>query len=379
MADQTVQIRPQVVNLDWLAFSVTLALTDTERALGRADLKTPHGYVLVDCKHGTPQYKRRLYLQTLDGDKVLTLLLEPHAKIIDSRDMYVEVANSLLYSSLQLDNIMSLIASIHPFSFRSLSRIDVACDFQPSPEQEAIINGLQNLDMYVQGKGEGSQFHSFKFPSDGGQVSRHSRQLSWGAKQSSVKWKLYNKTLELYQPDSNGNLWCSKPYIPLIWAQHGMSHLGVWRLECSLTGASSYEWRGEKMGWQLIDTQSWANWYWDMVATRFIIRKNEGHICRKNDTIVPFLDIPDVDHYRLRERVGDSEQVSVDHASTLRACIKELQRPEIAFSPAWRQMWLNTTYQVLNQGKLHRYFLHTMGVTFEEWAATIGDELSGAD
>lgn len=379
MEDLTVQTRPQVVSLDWLAFSVTLALSATERALGHAELSTPSGYVLVDCKHGTPQYRRRLYLQTLNGDKVLTLLLEPHAKIIDSRDMYVEVANNLLYSPIQLGNIMSLLEQIHSFTFRSLSRIDVACDFQPSPEQDSVIQGLQNMSMYVQGKGEGSQFHSFKFPIDGGQVTRHSRQLSWGAKQSSVKWKLYNKTMELYQSDSAGHLWCSKPYIPLIWVQHGMSHLGVWRLECSLTGASSFEWRGEKMGWKLIETEDWARWYWDMVATRFTIRKNEGHACRKNDTIVPFLDIPNEDHYRLRERVGETEQVSVDHASTLRACIKELQRPEIAFSPAWRQMWLDTTYRVLNQGKLHRYFYHTMGTTFEEWAATIGDELLGAD
>ena len=374
--DNDSQARPQVVSLDWLAFSVTLALTYEERLTGHAKLTAPPGYTLVECNHGTPQYKRRYYLQTNDGDKVATLLLEPHSSIMDSRDMYVEVANAILYNPEATKAIPELIAQVHEHSFKSLSRIDVACDFQPDEHQKATIAGLQDMTIYAQGKREGAQFHDYHLPITGGKIQKVARCMSWGSKQSSVKWKLYNKSLELYQPDKDGHRWCTKPYIPATWAKEGMGDAGVWRLECSLTGASSYMWRGEKMSWKLIEEDTWREWYWDMVATRFQLRKNEGHVCRKNDTLILLLDIPTTDHYRLREREGEGEKEGVDHASTLRMCIKELQRPETAYSDQWRALWLNTTYEVLNRGKLHGYFLRAMGMTFEEWATTIGDPLT---
>lgn len=372
---QDSQTPPQVVSLDWLAFSVTLALTERERIVGHAILSCPTGYQLLECKHGTPQYKRRYILQTDGGDKVLTLLLEPHSAIIHPHDMYVEVANSILYTPRGAKPILELLAQIHQFSFHSLSRIDVACDFQPTADQMSVIRGLQDLSLYAQGKREGAQFHDYHRPADGGRVERVARCISWGSKQSSVKWKLYNKSLEITEIDTQGRAWCNKPYIPARWAEEGMTAQGVWRLEVSLTGASSFDWRGDKMGWQLIERDLWHYWYWDMVATRFTIRRNEGHQCRKNDTIVPLLDIPDVDHYRLRERVADSEQHTTEHAATLRACVKELERPEVAYSAQWRDLWLRTTAEVIERGHLEGYFLRTFGEPFEEWACRIGDPL----
>ena len=366
---------PQVVSLDWVAYSVTLAWSYEERSIGHAILHAPPGYVIVECKHGTPQYKRRYYLQTKEGDKIATLLLEPHSAIIDKRDMYVEIANPVLYQDGGPQRVHDLIAQVHEHSFRSLSRLDVACDFQPDQHQQEVIAGLEDMRYYVQGKREGAQFHDYHLPAAGGVISKRARCLSWGSKQSAMKWKLYNKTLELYQPDSRGNYWCTKPYIPETWRRHGMGHTNVWRLEASLTGASSFSWRDEKVGWPLVDSGDWEAWYWDMVKTRYTIRANQGHACRKNDAIVPFLDIPAQDTARLRERVGDGDQAHVDHAATLRACIRELERPEVAYSPQWRDLWLRTTAEVLDRGNLHGYFERVTGTTFDEWACTLGDPL----
>lgn len=369
------ELRPQVLNLDWLAFSVTLAYTYTERAEGHAVLKAPAGYTLVECKHGTPQYKRRVLLQTEEGDKLSTLLLEPHSKIINPQDMYCEIANPLLYTDNGVNRVRELIDAVHTSSFRSLSRLDVACDFEPTEHQRAVIAGLQSADIYVQGKREGCQFHDYDLTAGSGAVKKSARAMSWGGKQSSIKWKLYNKSLELYTTDDRGRQWCSKPYIPATWAEHGMGSQGIWRLEVSLTGASSYDWRGEKMGWDIVTSGAWRDFFYDMVATRFVTRKNEGHLCRKNDTFIALLDDPTEDHYRLRERQGDGDQPHTDFAATLRTCVKELERPEVAFSPQWRDMWLRTTAEVLDKGHLHGYFLRTFGQTFEEYACTIGDEL----
>lgn len=370
--------QPQVINLDWVSYSVTLALSYTERATGHAVLTAPQGYTLIECSHGTPQYKRRALLMDEQGNKVATLLLEPHSSIINPQDMFVEVANSMLYREKGAQTVRDLVQQCHEASFRSLSRIDVACDFQPDEHQRAVIAALEHTDMYVQGKRSGCQFHSYTMPTDGGKVQKAPIQLAWGSKVSSVKWKLYNKTLEITEMDDRGRTWCSKPYIPARWAAAGMGSDGVWRLECSLTGASSYDWRGSKVGWPLIEEETWEAWYYDMLATRFVIRQNQGHACRKNDREVELIENRGDDHQRLREREGGDTKEAPDHATTLRALIKELDRPEVAYTPAIRDTLLTATYNLLNHAHLHGYFLRVTGQPFEEWAAHVGDELMPA-
>lgn len=367
--------QPQVVSLDWLAYSVTLALSYTERATGHATLTAPPGYTLVECKHGTPQYKRRVLLLDAQGDKVATLLLEPHSSIINPQDMYVEVANSHLYRVGGAQDVRAIVQECHESAFRSLSRIDVACDFQPDTHQRAVIDGLERTDFYVQGKRAGCQFHEYTLPSGGGKVTKAPIQLSWGSKASSVKWKLYNKSLEITECDDQGHTWCTKPYIPRRWAAAGMGSSGVWRLEMSLTGASSYDWHGDKVGWPLIEGERWTEFYYDLLASRFVIRENQGHACRKNDRVVQLIEDRGHDHERLREREGAGDKESVDFASTLRAMVKELERPEVAYTPTIRDTMLTATYDLLNHAHLHGYFLRTMGQTFEEWAAHVGDDL----
>lgn len=367
------QPRPQIASLDWLSFSISLSKTYEERVIGHAKMANPQGYTLVECSHGTPQYKRRHYLLTSGGDKVLTILTEPHSKIINQDDAYIEVANPILYGDTSLDYLLDLLQQIHQYSFRSLSRLDVACDFEPTPAQMTTIRDLQANRVYCTGKREGVQFHDYTRTIAG--VVQTARQISWGSKYSDMRWKLYNKSLEIYQPDDKGRSWCTKPWIVRRWEANGLPTHGVWRLECSLMGASTYSWRGDKMGWPIISSGDWSAWFWDTVATRFILRKNEGHQCRKNDTIVPLLDIPDTPHYRTRELVGEDRQASPDHAATLRACIKQLERPEVAYSQPMRELWLETTAQVIDRAHLHGYFQRVMGTTFEEYAATVGDPL----
>lgn len=364
----------QIVSIDWVSFSVTLALSEMERIKGHAELHAPDGITLIECKTGTPQYKRRVLVQTDAGQKLLTLLLEPYAHIIDPASMFVEVANNMLYTLGGLQWLLPFIEQIHPYSWRSLSRYDVACDFNPTAHQQGVIEGLHQNTMYAQGKREGAMFYDYSRPIGGGRQTRHPRQLAWGSKNSSVKWKLYNKTLEVYEVDEQGRRWANKPYIVDTWRAGGLDPDKVWRLECSMVGASSYDWRGDKMGLQMLDRAIGEIWFWDMVATRFTIRANEGHTDRSNDTSIDLLTIPDTDHYRTRQRIGGGEVRHVDYAATLRACVKELDRPEIAYNPAMRSTWLRTTGEVIEQGRLQQYFFRTFGMAWEEYAATIGTD-----
>lgn len=360
-----------LINLDWLSFSVILAYTEEERIFQHANLYQPNGIRLVECDSGTPQYRRRVLVITEKGDKLLTLLLEPYAKIIHPQSMFIEVANSNLYDDCGVDWLLDLIETIHPYSFQSLSRIDIAADFRPTIDQYDIIKQLADGTAYVQGKGDGAMFHRFRRPT--GRVEREPKQIGWGSKHSAIKWKLYNKSLEITETDTAGRVWCTKPYIPEAWRAAGIPEDGdVWRLEMSLTGASSYEWRGDKIGWDITDRTKFESIYWDMLRTRFTIRANEGHACRKNDTPLHLLSIPERTS-RIRKRIGDGDPLHTEYAATLRAVIKELERPEVYANPAMRDVWLSTARSTVSLGHLDGYFLRAFGRSFEEYAATISE------
>ena len=358
-----------LINIDWLSFSVILAYTEDERLFQHAELNQPQGVKLVECDSGTPQYRRRVLVVSEQGDKLLTLLLEPYARIIHPQSMFVEVANAQLYDDMGVDWLLDLLENIHAYSFQSLSRLDICADFLPTSDQYTLIKQLAAGTAYVQGKRDGAMFHQYRRPN--GPVERVPKQIGWGGKNSSIKWKLYNKTLEITEVDSDGHRWVTKPYIPEAWRAAGIPDSGdVWRLEMSLTGASSYDWRGEKLGWHMTDRRAFEPMYWDMLTSRFTIRANEGHACRKNDTQLYLLTPPERTS-RVRRREAQGSQLHADYATTLRAAVKELERPEVAANAAIRNAWLNAARTTINLGHLEGYFLRSMGRSFEEYASDI--------
>lgn len=360
---------PQITNCDWLAFSMRMILTDAER-LGGVQLATPDGYILAMQSSGTNQFKNRAIVYTEHGDKVLTLLWQPHSKIIASNTLFVEVANRLLYSNF---NPLPLLDKIHATTFGTLSRFDVCTDFQPTDYQSAIIDMLTRGDAYVQGKREGSLFHDFK---QGDKVERHARQLAWGNPQTNIRWKLYNKTKEITQIDDKGRTWCSKPYIRDMWYINGLDpKKDTWRLECSINSASTHQWRGEKLDINIYNPEVFTPLFYDLLATRFVIRKNEGHQYKKYDTRLPFLREPVNDHYRLRRLDPKGEQQHTDHATTLRNLMKELDRPETQCNETICATLLAATERVIRAANLQGYFLRSTGKSWETWRQNFVENL----
>lgn len=356
----------QVVSCDWFSFSVLLPYSDNEQLAGHAYLRCPNGYTLLEVK-GTNIYKRRVLVYTDGGDKILTLLLEPYSKVIKPNSMFVEVANACLYGDFSW--VLDFLTDIHQFTFQSLSRLDVCCDFNPNVQQLHVLDGLHDGSMYVAGKREGSMFYDYVLPSAGGLQRRVARCFSWGSKQSNIKWKLYNKSLELYELDEKGRRWCSKPYIEALWIANDLDVNNVWRLEVSITSAAGYQWRDGKIGWEMHSPSLYVPFFWDIYTYRFVVRANQGHKCRKWDTIQSFLCVPDAKH-ALRIRPLDPTgkvMPSVDHAASLRVCIQQLEKPENLASPHHTQLWLSMVEQIITASHLEGYFYRTYGITFEDY------------
>lgn len=357
-------------NLDWLAYTWRAALDQRDKVAGYPRLHCPAGWQLVECRSGTPQYAARHYLLDSHGQKCATLLSRPYSKILDHRDIYVEVANPLLYHGTYLD-LHALLPQVHEGACCGLSRVDVARDYQPTEEQAATIARLHHGSAYVVGKR--SAVHWAEYARGASGVDSTPYQLSYGSKTSDLRWKVYNKSKEITSTDDHGRTWCNKPYIAAAWDSAGLDpSRSTWRVEASLTSASTHDWRGQRVGWWLIDSGQWREWYDHLVRSRFRVRANEGHRCGSNDTLLDLLPLDsDSDLERLRQHVSDQPQPHVDYGATMRAAIRELERPEIAYNAAMRGAWLECLYATLEAGHLHGYFERTMGEPLETWAAKV--------
>jgi len=357
-------IENQLTNCDWLSFSVLMTLTEEEKATG-PQLTPPPGYTLTEAS-GTNMYKHRAMLYNQHGDKVMTLLWQPHSRIIDGESLFVEVANPLLYDSRHLQ-VRDLLQQIHPHTWQSLSRLDIATDFQPTVAQMAVINMLRSGSAYVQGKRDASQW--LTQTSADKYVTLQPHQLTWGNKNSQIKWKLYNKSKEIYETDTAGRTWCNKPYIAALWEANGFAtDRDTWRIEVSIMSSGQLQWRGLRLSWDTVaDPATLANLYYDLYQTRLKIRLNQGHENKRYDKEVPLLDVPEGDIFRIQKAVPASEQQHVAFAATLRALVAQLEKPEVEAAPAIHTPLLSVLEHVVTTAGLRGYFAAVTGRDVFQW------------
>ena len=348
-----------MISIDWLSFSVRLVFAEGENKTNMK-LNVPESCEIV-MLDGTNIYKKRAFLLTESGEKILTLLWDPHSSIINADTMFVEVANKWLYGSL--DFVKDLLWKVHPYTMHSLSRYDVCCDFNPKEAQMKIIRQLGENTAYVQGKREGSMFVDY---STSTKVERMPRCLSWGSKCSDIKWKLYNKSLEIFEQNGD-NIWCTKPYIVNAWKAENLDEKRVWRLEVSIMGASQFEWLGNKLNFNDAIRREWFEEFFTMLyGTRFVTRLNQGHKDKTNDKRVLLLgEVGEV--FRLRRRDSLTSRENVEMASVLRAMMRQLEDIVVRYNQNVRDSLLVATETAINAGKLWDYFHKSYGMNWDNW------------
>ena len=353
-----------MISCDWLSFSVKFVYSQAERATGKVELYTPAG-CKVQLLSGTNIYQKRAIVTSGAGEKMLTLLWDPYSKIINKDSMFVEVANRWLYG--ELGWVLDFLWQIHPFTFQSLSRYDIACDFTPTERQMSVIRGLADNRIYVQGKREGSMFCDY---SSAERVERVPRCISWGSPSANIHWKLYFKTGEIFKVE-NGKRWCEKPYIVDKWRIEGLNVDNVWRLEVSITSAHKFKYRDEELTWaRAIDYNFMVDLFASLYTIRFVTRYNEGHKDRSNDKKVKLLDLEG--QYRLRQREPKNERTIVELASTLRALMKQAEDGAVMCHKQVQKSLFRCIDETITAGHLEEYFFNTYG---ETWGA-VKDKLA---
>lgn len=354
-----------ILNTDWMGLSLHL-LDDVGDA--------PAGYQWKEYEGGTNVWGSRRVLYNKYGDRVLTLLSKPKSSIHDGNAALMEVSNEWLYHGIGVDGCIWLLRRSVPFDVTGLSRLDLACDFVPNEEQRNVIEQLANGSMYVAGKRSGSGFWSINTDEWMPEVWRGRKIphcISWGHKTSDVKWKLYYKSKELH--DAAGGKWFDKPYIVDQWRINGMDVENVWRLEVSIKHGGKLTFRGMP-----IDLKVWRedrNVLWHgLYRSRFVVRKSENHVDKRNDEEVLFLPSYDVGSVKCRQYEG--EQTHNARITLLRKLVQSCDEPEIYMDTPTRKSVIDMVTGIVKRDGLSHYFRGMTGLTLGEWIAQI-DAIGG--
>ena len=332
------------VSTDWLSFSGQLILERGENPIDPA-IECPYGYRL-ELLSGTNVFRFRAILYDHRGRKVITALWSPYSKKINQRLINFEIANFWLYSD-KLQEVINLTYNIHNYTFLCFTRLDICCDFEKSVRQGKIIDNLFRHRYYVAAKQEGSGFwHK-------GIVTNDTHDMNWGSKKSDIKWKLYDKSRELRIESKNPQ----KPYIWQQWADFGMNITNVWRLEVSITNLRSIKVAGYFIDFDMYFMPDFVvTFFGEMVKQRFIIRKDERHTRKSNDTEVKLLAYP-YSGIKVSTRHSKGTHQEQSAATQLLKLLDVLESPQVMQDVSLFDMIERSISQLMFKYKLNKYFM----------------------
>lgn len=345
-----------LMSTDWVGLSV---IFDDQLP---HDAPPRHRWHVYDKGTNVWQYRAELYNEY--GERVLTILAKPiSTAFIDPHAGLVEVANEWLYHGIGVAGALDLLQWCCPFRITGFSRLDLCMDFQPSLEQVDVIKGLSSKRYYVAGKRNWSEFYST--PTDdyippvwrGG--CPHCQ--SWGHKTTQVKWKLYYKSKELRDA---GQGWFDKPYIVDGWRHYGLDENNVWRLEVSMHNCNSLLKDGEEISfarWSADDMGIFTSLY----KSRFVVRRDEGHKDKTNDTVIPFLPISTSSTCRCKgyeSETGRSARIGL-----LRSLVKYATQEEVFMDVRSSEALSEHVESIVMRDHLEDYFKSMTSMTLGQW------------
>lgn len=360
----------KVISIDWLSFSYNLSLTKEEYLGDEIKMFVPEGYS-AEFFDGTKVFNRRMIVRDLSGRKILTLLYDPKSRLIPKRICLCEVANVCLYDG-SWRGVCLLIQKMHAGNFNSLSRLDIACDFDEIGDD--VANMFDGGHIYVQRKKEGCMFYDHV--EKDGYVVRKLRQISFGSKTSKIKWKLYNKSKEIKVSH--------KEYIEHMWHEEGMDlSKDIWRLEVSLTRVSSLQCLNKENADLLDFHEFWEreSYYWlfpSLYTNNFVVRRNLGRADNKykQNPLFDFLEMYDekcVLDLSVKSAVLPASKYVADKevVGVFLRMVTDLQKEVVRRHFSVADSMLSSVRNMMNVFYLEDILKDVCGVSFEELVALV--------
>lgn len=219
------------VNLDWLECHV---LEDPAEAHD-ADFFVEHRVPVNVREYGTRVYAEMFTILDNDGNPFMEVRRNPKSQVMPPNSVHLRLVNAYCYVENAADLMAQFILD-WGYDFVRIARVDVCLDFTQfdsgdNPQRfvrrylEGVYSKINQANIHAHGTDSwpGRQFNS----------------LSWGSPTSDIGTKMYNKTLELYDPITKTY---GKPYIRIAWQEAGL--IDDWRT-CTLEGKKVEVWRVE--------------------------------------------------------------------------------------------------------------------------------------
>ena len=213
------------INLDWLEIYALEPMTQPHDA----EYFKAHGYKVKVRAYGTPQYQEMFTLYA-DGMELFEVRRNPYSikeqgGIFPRNACHIRLCNRTCYEIDPVNHLRAFLLT-HDYTYKAISRIDIALDFNEFDNGMKPENFIQK---YMRGKIAKINQSNVSAHGTDEWARRVFNSLKWGSPSSPVSTKLYNKTLELKQGED-------KPYIRQAWETAGLdTSRDVWRVEFSLT------------------------------------------------------------------------------------------------------------------------------------------------
>lgn len=272
-----------VISCDWFTLSTQLLSPFTD-----SSLPVPLGWHCLLCAP-TAVWGRRFFIMDDDGNKVATFLCSPRTPKIPATSCNIQIANRFLYYD-DFRDVCNAVCDILPMHINGLNRVDLCCDFEMTEEFYGTYIALATKQAKLKGLQESvSWWKTLKTSSDGETLRREEvpNQLNWGGKDSTFKWKVYYKWLELETAPPEDK----KPWIVDTWRANGFSVPHVWRVEVSISNPNSlvfldgsriapFQWHSDRV-----------RLFRDIYTDKFVVRRKDGHTNERYNKRLPFLEV----------------------------------------------------------------------------------------
>ena len=200
------------------------------------------GYSVNARDYGTRVYREMFTLLAPNGDGLLEVRRNPASQglqgIHDENECHIRLCNRTCYFDNAAEFLDRFLKEHGYFDVR-ISRIDLCLDFSRFDFGD---NPFSFIRRYFRHKY--SKINQGRITSHGEDkwLGQEWNSLSWGSKTSAVTTKMYDKTLELYDPKTDTY---AKPYIREAWFHCGLidniqrvtlngNKVTIWRVEFSL-------------------------------------------------------------------------------------------------------------------------------------------------
>lgn len=177
------------------------------------------GYDVEERSYGTRVYKEMFTVRDSRGHDFVEVRRNPFSQgfhgLFTAEDCHLRLVNAACYHDEAVNELQQFM-QLHGYTFHRIVRVDICLDFERFDRGDEPAAFVRRYFNRVYSKINQGTIRSY------GKDTWHGQDwnsLSWGSPTSDVSTKLYDKTMELYDPKSDTY---SKPHIRYAWLLCGL-------------------------------------------------------------------------------------------------------------------------------------------------------------